>query len=202
MVKSLNHTHGDLTCSERAPFYTLVRKTGLKSVLTGTMSDLQVTGGGVFVVCWREGGGGIPLMIRNRKIKFKNDKGFSFHFSFLFLLGDGGYPPIWTFFLKQTSKFDFRAQTNFEVPHWLDDMSREGRSRSQGTCIKGAHVGAKFKRCLSRVMSHVRRNIKFNDRVQVLEFKEKEFVANLLKGAKKDIPLHEGESEYTKKRRQ
>ena len=35
-----------------------------------------------------------------------------------------------------------------------------------------------------------------------MEFKEKQFVANLLKGAKKDIPLHEGESEYTKKRRQ
>ena len=51
-------------------------------------------------------------------------------------------------------------------------------------------------------MNHVRRNIKFKDRVQVLEFKEKQFVTNLLKGAKKDIPLHEGESEYTKKRRQ
>ena len=39
-------------------------------------------------------------------------------------------------------------------------------------------------------MSHVQRNIKFKDRVQVL------------KGAKKDIPLYEGESEYTKNRRQ
>ena len=51
-------------------------------------------------------------------------------------------------------------------------------------------------------MSHVHRNIKFKDRVQVLEFKEKQFVTNLLKGAKKDIPLYEGESVYTKKRRQ
>ena len=50
-----------------------------------------------------------------------------------------------------------------------------------------------------RVTNPVRRNIKFKDRVQVLEFKEKQFVSNLLKGAKKDIPLHEGESEYTKK---
>ena len=73
---------------------------------------------------------------------------------------------------------------------------------SQRTCIKGAHVGAKFKRFPERVMSHVQRNIKFKDRVQVLEFKEKQFVTNLLKGAKKDIPLYEGESEYTKKRRQ
>ena len=51
-------------------------------------------------------------------------------------------------------------------------------------------------------MNHVRRNIKFKDRVEVLEFKEKKFVTNLLKGAKKDIPLNEGESEYTKKRQQ
>ena len=51
-------------------------------------------------------------------------------------------------------------------------------------------------------MSHVRRNIKFKDRVQVLEFKKTQFVVNLLKGAKKYILLHEGESEYTKKRRQ
>ena len=58
----------------------------------------------------------------------------------------GGIPTYLDFFLKQTSKFDFRAQTNFKVPYWLDDMSREGRSRSQRTCIKGAHVGAKFKR--------------------------------------------------------
>ena len=53
-----------------------------------------------------------------------------------------------------------------------------------------------------RVMSHVRRNIKFKDRVQVLEFKKNQFVTNLLKGVKKDILLNEGESEYTKKRRQ
>ena len=37
-------------------------------------------------------------------------------------------------------------------------------------------------------MKHVQRNIKFKDRVQVLEFKKKQFVTNLLKGAKKDIP--------------
>ena len=51
-------------------------------------------------------------------------------------------------------------------------------------------------------MSHVQRNIKFKDRVQVLEFKKNQFVANLLKGVKKGIPLNEGESEYTKRRRQ
>ena len=65
--------------------------------------------------------GGIPLMFRNKKIKLKNDKGFCFYFSFLFLLGDGGVSPLsGLFFKKQTSNFDFRAQTNFEVPHWLD----------------------------------------------------------------------------------
>ena len=32
-------------------------------------------------------------------------------------------------------------------------------------------------------MSHVQRKIKFKDRVQVLEFKKKQFVANLLKCA-------------------
>ena len=51
-------------------------------------------------------------------------------------------------------------------------------------------------------MNHITRNIKFKDRVQVLEFKKNQFVANLLKGAKKGIPLNEGESEYTKRRRQ
>ena len=56
-------------CSERAPFYTLFRKTGLKPVLTGTMSDLQVMGWGVFDACWREGVGGIPLMFRTKKNK-------------------------------------------------------------------------------------------------------------------------------------
>ena len=61
----------------------------------------------------------------------------------------------------------------------------EGHSRSQRTCIKGAHVCAKFKRFPERVMNHVRRNLKFKDRVEVLEFKEKKFVTNLLKGAKK-----------------
>ena len=121
---------------------------------------------------------------------------------FVIVMGWVGIPYIQVFFLKKTSNFDFRAQTNFKVPHWMYDMSREGRSRSQQTCIKGAHVGAKFKRFPERVMSHVRRNIKFKDRVQVLEFKKTQFVVNLLKGAKKDILLHEGESEYTKKRRQ
>ena len=51
-------------------------------------------------------------------------------------------------------------------------------------------------------MNHIQRNIKFKDRVQVLEFKKNQFVANLLKGVKKGIPLNEGESEYTKRRRQ
>ena len=51
-------------------------------------------------------------------------------------------------------------------------------------------------------MNHIQRNIKFKDRVQVLEFKKNQFVTNLLKGVKKDILLNEGESEYTKKRRQ
>ena len=53
-----------------------------------------------------------------------------------------------------------------------------------------------------RVINHIQRNIKFKDRVQVLEFKKNQFVANLLKGVKKGIPLNEGESVYTKRRRQ
>ena len=69
----------------------------------------------------RGGGGYPPHVSYQKKIKFKNDKGFSFYFSFLFLLGDGGVSPsIWPFFKKQTSNFDFHAQTNFEVSHWLD----------------------------------------------------------------------------------
>ena len=65
----------------------------MKPVLTG---DLQ---GGMTRVGER-GVGGIPLMFRNKKIKFKNDKGFSFYFSFLFLLGDGGVSPLSGLFLK------------------------------------------------------------------------------------------------------
>ena len=69
----------------------------------------------------RGGWGVSPSCFVTKKIKLKNDKGFSFYFSFLFLLGDGGVsPPYLDFFKKQTSNFDFRAQTNFEVPHWLD----------------------------------------------------------------------------------
>ena len=37
-------------------------------------------------------------MIRNKKITFKNDKGFSFHFLFSSYLGDGGYSPYLDFF--------------------------------------------------------------------------------------------------------
>ena len=43
--------------------------------------------------------------------------------------------------------------------------------------------------------------VKFRDQVQVLEFKKRQLVSNLLRCGKKDIPLYEGESEYTKKRR-
>ena len=69
----------------------------------------------------RGGWGVSPSCFVPKKIKFKNDKGFSFYFSFLFLLGDGGVSPLYlAFFKKQTSNFDFRAQRNFEVPHWLD----------------------------------------------------------------------------------
>ena len=70
----------------------------MKPVLTGTMSDVQVTGGQFLSGDGERGVGGIPLMIRNKKIKFKNDKGFSFHFLFSSNLGDGGIPYIQTFF--------------------------------------------------------------------------------------------------------
>ena len=43
--------------------------------------------------------------------------------------------------------------------------------------------------------------VKFRDQVQVLEFNKRQWVSNLLKCDKQDIPLCEGESEYTKRRR-
>ena len=54
-----------------------------------------------------------------------------------------------------------------------------------------------------RVMNHNQKQIqvKFQNQVQVLEFKKRQLVSNLLRCGKKDIPLYEGESEYTKKRR-
>ena len=53
-------------------------------------------------------------------------------------------------------------------------------------------------------MSHVqkkKRQVKFQDQVQVLPFKKKQAVSKLLGCRKENIPLYEGESEYTKKRR-
>ena len=62
VVKTLvkTHTHGckQRKCSERASFYTLVGKTGLKPVLMGTMSDLQEMGG-EFLSCVGERGVGV-----------------------------------------------------------------------------------------------------------------------------------------------
>ena len=43
--------------------------------------------------------------------------------------------------------------------------------------------------------------VKFRDQVQVLEFKKRQLVSKLLRCDKQDIPMYEGESEYTKKRR-
>ena len=62
-----NHSPGTLFTTAKATkmrrarsFYTLFRKTGLKPVLTGSMTDLQVKGG-EFCRVLEGGGGGIPL---------------------------------------------------------------------------------------------------------------------------------------------
>ena len=71
--KTLNHTPGALTSTMQATKMlrarSLVRKTGLKPVLTGTMSDLQVMCGEFLSGVGERGVGGIPLMIRNKKNK-------------------------------------------------------------------------------------------------------------------------------------
>ena len=68
------NTTGALTSTMQATkmqrarsFYTLVRKTGLKPVLTGTMSDFQVTGGVFLSGVGERRVRDIPLMIRNKK---------------------------------------------------------------------------------------------------------------------------------------
>ena len=45
------------------------------------------------------------------------------------------------------------------------------------------------------------RQVKFQDNVKVLAFNKKQVVRKLLGCGKKNIPLHKGESEFTKKRR-
>ena len=78
--------------------------------------------------------GGIPLMFRNKKIKFKNDKGFSFYFSFLFLLGDGGVSPLSGLFLKNkrpTLIFARKQILNHPIG-WIDCHAKvvQGRNES------------------------------------------------------------------------
>ena len=51
-----------------------------------------------------------------------------------------------------------------------------------------------------RVMNQKQIQVKFWDQVQVLEVKKRQLVSNLLRCDKQDIPLYEGESEYTKKK--
>ena len=46
-----------------------------------------------------------------------------------------------------------------------------------------------------------KRQVKFQDKVQVLLFKKKQALRKLLGSRKENIPLYEGESEYKKKRR-
>ena len=50
-----------MRCGERAPSYTLVRKTGLKPVLTGSTFNLQVLGGGFLSGVGGRGVGVIPF---------------------------------------------------------------------------------------------------------------------------------------------
>ena len=49
-----------------------------------------------------------------------------------------------------------------------------------------------------RVMNQKQIQVKFRDQCQVLEFKKRQLFSNLLRCDKQDIPLYEGESEYTK----
>ena len=80
------------------------------------------------------GGGGIPLMFRNKKkIKLKNDKGFSFYFSFLFLLGDGGVsPPIWTFLKNKRPTLIFARKQISRYPiGWIDCHAKVDQGRNE-----------------------------------------------------------------------
>ena len=83
---------------------------------------------------WREGVGGIPLMFRTKKIKFKNDKGFSFYFSFLFLLGDGGVSPLYlAFFLKnkRPTLIFARKQISRYPIGWIDCHVKVDQGRNE-----------------------------------------------------------------------
>ena len=51
-------------------------------------------------------------------------------------------------------------------------------------------------------MSHVQRNIKFKDRVQVLEFKKKPICGQPAKGCEERYSFERRRIEYTKRRRQ
>ena len=107
----------------------------MKPVLTGTMSDLQVIGWGVLSCIGERGVGGIPLMFcTKKKIKFKNDKGFSFYFSFLFLLGDGGVSPLYlAFFLKnkRPTLIFARKQISRYPIGWIDCHVKVDQGRNE-----------------------------------------------------------------------
>ena len=84
---------------------------------------------------WREGGGGYPPhVLYQKKIKFKNDKGFSFYFSFLFLLGDGGVSPLYlAFFLKnkRPTLIFARKQISRYPIGWIDCHVKVDQGRNE-----------------------------------------------------------------------
>ena len=91
----------------------------------------------------------------------------------------------------------------FTAPHWLDflTVTRESQSRSHRKRMKGARLEHLSQTLPEQRMSHDQkqeRPVTFQDQVQVLQFKKKQAVTNLLRSGKKDIPFHEGEWEFTK----
>ena len=81
----------------------------------------------------RGGGGYPPHVSYQKKIKFKNDKGFSFYFSFLFLLGDGGgIPPIWTFLKNKRPTLIFARKEISRYPiGWIDCHVKVDQGRNE-----------------------------------------------------------------------
>ena len=107
----------------------------MKPVLTGTMSDLQVLGWGVLSCIGGRGWGVSPsCFVPKKKIKFKNDKGFSFYFSFVFLLGGGGVSPLYlAFFLKNkrpTLIFARKEISRYPIG-WIDCHVKVDQGRNE-----------------------------------------------------------------------
>ena len=81
----------------------------------------------------RGGWGVSPSCFVTKKIKLKNDKGFSFYFSFLFLLGDGGVSPLSGLFLKNkgpTLIFARKQISRYPIG-WIDCHAKVDQGRNE-----------------------------------------------------------------------